>query len=71
MLQSPAGDDIIGFVTRSRGVSIHRKDCANVITKKKENGLSPCNGAIRQEYPVNVEVEAWIELDWHGISPPW
>jgi len=24
------GDDIIGFVTRGRGVSVHRKDCVNV-----------------------------------------
>ena len=25
-----AGDEIIGFVTRGRGVSVHRKDCPNV-----------------------------------------
>ena len=25
------GDEIIGFVTRGRGVSIHRTDCVNVI----------------------------------------
>ncbi len=25
------GDDIIGFVTRGRGVSIHRKDCMNIL----------------------------------------
>ena len=24
------GDDIVGFVTRGRGVSIHRRDCVNV-----------------------------------------
>ena len=25
------GDEIIGFVTRGRGVSIHRTDCSNII----------------------------------------
>ena len=27
------GDEIIGFITRGKGVSIHRKDCANIIYK--------------------------------------
>ena len=26
------GDEIIGFVTRGRGISIHRTDCVNVMT---------------------------------------
>ena len=26
------GDEIIGFVTRGRGVSVHRSDCANAAT---------------------------------------
>ncbi|MCR5102155.1 MAG: bifunctional (p)ppGpp synthetase/guanosine-3',5'-bis(diphosphate) 3'-pyrophosphohydrolase [Butyrivibrio sp.] len=30
------GDDIVGFVTRGRGVSIHRRDCINVI-KMQDN----------------------------------
>ena len=25
------GDEIIGFVTRGRGVSVHRADCANAV----------------------------------------
>ncbi|WP_035801072.1 RelA/SpoT family protein [Butyrivibrio sp. FCS014] len=31
------GDDICGFVTRGRGVSIHRRDCINVIKMQEED----------------------------------
>lgn len=31
------GDEIIGFVTRGRGVSIHRTDCVNVINLPEED----------------------------------
>jgi len=29
------GDEIIGYVTRGRGVSIHRTDCANIINMEE------------------------------------
>lgn len=31
------GDEIVGFVTRGRGVSIHRTDCVNVINLPEED----------------------------------
>ncbi|EOS61502.1 MULTISPECIES: bifunctional (p)ppGpp synthetase/guanosine-3',5'-bis(diphosphate) 3'-pyrophosphohydrolase [unclassified Anaerotruncus] len=42
------GDEIIGFVTRGYGVSIHKKDCQNVV-----NSLNDPNNA-----------ERWVHSEW-------
>ncbi|HXY73930.1 MAG TPA: bifunctional (p)ppGpp synthetase/guanosine-3',5'-bis(diphosphate) 3'-pyrophosphohydrolase [Dehalococcoidales bacterium] len=54
------GDEIIGFVTRSRGVSVHRKDCANVINEEEKERLIPVSwGRSDRTYPVTIDVEAY------------
>ncbi len=57
------GDEIIGFVTRGRGVSVHRADCPNAIELKKEPGRiidvewegTPSG---EQSYKIEVYIEA-------------
>jgi GTP pyrophosphokinase len=55
------GDEIMGFVTRGRGVSVHRADCANAVSLRSQTDRvidvewdndAPAN------YTVAVEVEA-------------
>jgi GTP pyrophosphokinase len=53
------GDDIIGFTTRGRGISIHRVDCPNIIraSGEKERYLQvfwEADGDL--SYPVEIEV---------------
>ena len=54
------GDKIIGYVTRSRGVTVHRQDCYNVLHEDEPERLVPVAwGATDSTYPVNIRVEAW------------
>jgi GTP pyrophosphokinase len=54
------GDTIIGYVTRSRGVSIHRQDCYNIIHADEKERLIPVEwGQTDSLYPVSVKIEAW------------
>ncbi len=54
------GDRIVGYVTRSRGVSIHRQDCYNIIHEDEKERLIPVEwGQTTALYPVSIQVEAW------------
>jgi GTP pyrophosphokinase len=54
------GDDIIGFITRGRGVTVHRKDCPNIIHEEERERLVQVNwGASSTSYPVPIQIEAW------------
>jgi GTP pyrophosphokinase len=57
------GDEIIGYVTRSRGVTIHRQDCHNVFGEDEKERLIPVEWAQTDSlYPVSVKVEAWDKV---------
>jgi GTP pyrophosphokinase len=54
------GDAIIGYITRSRGVTVHRQDCVNVLNEEeKERMVAVEWGQADVLYPVKVRVDAW------------
>jgi GTP pyrophosphokinase len=54
------GDAIIGYVTRSRGVTIHRADCVNVVNSTERERLVDVEWGERgRMFPVAIKVEAW------------
>jgi GTP diphosphokinase / guanosine-3',5'-bis(diphosphate) 3'-diphosphatase len=59
------GDEIIGFVTRGRGVSVHRKDCPNIQSVEPERMIGvEWEGEGEQSYHVDIEISG---LDRRGL----
>jgi GTP pyrophosphokinase len=56
-------DPIVGYITRGKGVTVHRKDCENILALDDENQqrlIEVAWGAEQTEnYPVNVRVFAY------------
>ncbi|ALM28499.1 bifunctional (p)ppGpp synthetase/guanosine-3',5'-bis(diphosphate) 3'-pyrophosphohydrolase [Bacillus altitudinis MN12] len=56
------GDSIVGFITKGRGVSVHRDDCPNVKTGEAQERLIPVEweheqpARNRKEYNVEIEI---------------
>ncbi len=56
------GDRIVGYITRGRGVTVHRQDCSNMqVTTEPERLIDVTWGhvAAEQRYPVPVEIIAY------------
>jgi GTP diphosphokinase / guanosine-3',5'-bis(diphosphate) 3'-diphosphatase len=54
------GDDITGYITRGRGVTIHRQDCPNMLRMDERDRLIKVSwGTAPKTYPVPVEVKAY------------
>ena len=55
------GDPIIGYITRGKGISVHRKSCKNVMNVHNQERLVEVEWDTggRQLYAVNIKIEAW------------
>ncbi len=56
-----AGESIRGYVTRGKGVTVHRATCTNILNAGDPDRLVEVeweHGA-RQLYPVGIKIEAW------------
>ena len=59
------GDPIVGYITRGRGVTIHREDCPNVVKaisaseEEKQRLIDVSWGEAQKTYPVRVSIRAY------------
>ncbi|MEH7418533.1 bifunctional (p)ppGpp synthetase/guanosine-3',5'-bis(diphosphate) 3'-pyrophosphohydrolase [Neobacillus drentensis] len=57
------GDEIVGFITKGRGVSVHRSDCPNIDSNDAQNRLIPVEWESslndRKEYNVDIEISGF------------
>jgi GTP pyrophosphokinase len=54
------GDDIIGYITRGRGATIHRQDCPNMLRiRDRERLVRVSWGEYQHTFPIPVRVKAY------------
>ncbi len=57
------GDEIVGFITKGRGVSVHRSDCTNIDSTDAQSRLIPVEWETglndRKEYNVDIEITGY------------
>jgi len=55
------GEPIVGYITRGKGITVHRADCPNILAEDERERLVPVEwGRVQEQvYPVNIRLEAW------------
>ncbi|MFJ7744186.1 RelA/SpoT family protein [Peribacillus sp. NPDC097295] len=57
------GDEIVGYITKGRGVSVHRQDCPNLESGESDHRLVPVEWESsindRKEYIVEIEISGY------------
>jgi guanosine-3',5'-bis(diphosphate) 3'-pyrophosphohydrolase len=54
------GDEIVGYITRGRGATIHRQDCPNILRIQEHERIVKVSwGEPHQTFPVAVQIKAY------------
>ena len=54
------GDEIVGYITRGRGATIHRSDCPNILRIRDRERLARVSwGEPKSTYPVDIRIIAY------------
>ena len=66
------GEPIAGYVTRGRGVTIHRSDCHNILNEPDRNRIVAVNwgsAVPKKGFLVPLQIESWDRVGlWRDIS---
>ena len=60
------GDDVVGFITRGRGIVIHRTDCPNVRNHPEPDRWMPLRWGSRPDHAYPVEIQI-VAVDRKGL----
>ena len=60
------GDEIVGYVTRGRGVSIHRTDCVNIINLSSEERVRLIDAEWQQPEVPDASAKYTAEIKVYG-----
>lgn len=54
------GDQIVGYITRGRGATIHRQDCPNILRMKDRDRIVKVTwGEPQYTFPVDIQIKAY------------
>ena len=54
------GDEIVGYITRGRGATIHRQDCPNILRMKdRERIVRVSWGEPQNTFPIEIQIKAY------------
>lgn len=65
------GEPIVGYITRGKGITVHRADCRTIINERDRNRLIDVTwgNEAPQGYEVPIRIESWDRVGlWRDIS---